>query len=336
MVGRLDRAQVDPIACSLVSGGALRHEFAQREIPVVELGVKPGLAEMRGAQLWPVLRRYKPAIVHSRLILSNLWARLGSLSGARVICEEQGIANERPGFMTLLNRLTQPLCAVNVANSRAVAARLQARDRIPATRLRVIYGGVDTTAFVPSSTRRARFDIVTTTRLEPYKGVSDLIDAMHLVVRARPDTTLSIVGDGSERRALERRVADRGLAGTVTFWGLQSNVVNRLQEGRVFVLSSHEEGLPNAAMEAMACGLPVVATRVGGTPELVADGVTGVLVPAHEPSRLAAALVDYLGAPDLMRSHGAAGRERCVRFFDLDGSARSYRDLYFEVMRRGV
>src|SRR5262249_47482426 len=158
------------------------------------------LAEARGLRLLAVLARCRPAIVHSRLILSNLWARCGALFGARVICEERGLADERPRLMTRLNRATQGLCAMNVANSRAVTSRMRTRDGIPERKLRIIHGGIDCARFRPASdSATPLYDLVTVTRLERYKGVFDLLDAMWRVRQRRPGTRLSIVGDGSQR-----------------------------------------------------------------------------------------------------------------------------------------
>jgi glycosyltransferase involved in cell wall biosynthesis len=330
-VSLINRDRFEPIVCSLISGGTLRDSYLRRGIPVVEFGVKPGFAEAQGLRLIGLLRRSRPDVVHSRLILSNLWARLGRLSGAKVICEERGLADQRPRAMTLLNRLSQPLCTMNVANSHAVAHRMRHRDRIPPDRLRVIYGGVDCVRFLPAARAARSFDIVSVTRLEHYKGVFDLVDAFRLVRQARPDVTLSIVGDGSQRSSLERHVSALGLAGAVTIWGHEPDVLPRLHEARVFALSSHEEGLPNAVIEAMSCALPVVATHVGGTPELVVDRVTGHLVPPRNAPALAAALLHYLDDPAQAELHGAAGRDRAVRCFDLRVTANAYVSLYKEL-----
>jgi len=329
---RIRRMGVQPCVCSLVSGGQLGAAYRDLGIPVIELGVRSGIDEVRGLGVLPLLVRFRPAIVHSRLILSNLWARLGTLVGAKVICEERGLADSRPGFMNRLNRLTQPLCSMNVANSQAVAQRMRVRDGIRAARLRVIYGGVDCSRFMPdTSPDPKRFDVVTTTRLETYKGVFDLLEAMRLMANRRPGTTLSIVGDGSQRGALERKAAELGVTASVTFWGDRADVPARLQEAAVFVLSSHEEGLPNAAIEAMSCALPVVATQVGGTPEVVAQNETGFLVPARQPAALAAALLRYLDDPSLAHAHGIAGRERALRNFDVEATACAYERLYAEL-----
>jgi glycosyltransferase involved in cell wall biosynthesis len=105
-----------------------------------------------------------------------------------------------------------------------------------------------------------------------------------------------------------------------------------LREGRVFVLSSHEEGLPNAVIEAMACALPVVATNVGGSPELVVDNQTGMLVPPRDPPAMAAAILHYLDAPEMIEAHGVAGRLRAQTCFDIRATARAYEQLYFELV----
>jgi glycosyltransferase involved in cell wall biosynthesis len=161
--------------------------------------------------------------------------------------------------------------------------------------------------------------------------VFDLVDAMREVVARRPRTTLRIYGGGSQRAALAEQIAMYQLAGQVALCDEVEDVPLRLREGRVFVLASHEEGLPNAVMEAMATGLPVVATAVGGTPELVVDGVTGVLVPPHNSAALAAAILAYLDDAARITAHGRAARERAVTELDIRVTVARYEALYQEL-----
>jgi glycosyltransferase involved in cell wall biosynthesis len=193
----------------------------------------------------------------------------------------------------------------------------------------VIRGGVDTERFTPGA--GVSCDLVTVTRLERYKGVFELVDAMREVVARRPRTTLRIYGGGSQRAALVERIAAHELTANVTLCGEVEDVPQRLREGRVFVLGSHEEGLPNAVMEAMATGLPVVATAVGGTRELVVDGITGVLVPPRDVAALAAAMLAYLDDPARSAAHGRAARERAVAELDVRVTIARYEGLYREL-----
>lgn len=323
LVRRIDRTKFEPTVCTLISGGRMISQFEQIGVRVFELGVGAGLAEWNGARIVPVLARVRPHVIHSRLILSNLWARVG-WPIARVICEERGLAEDRPQFMTIANRVSARLVARTVANSQAVAARIRERDKISAD---VIYGGIDTERFSPA-TEAPTTDLVTVTRLETYKGVFDLVDAMQLVVARRASTTLKIYGGGSQRDALATKIDALGLKANVELCAENDDVPSRLREGRVFVLASHEEGLPNAVMEAMAVGLPVVATGVGGTRELVVDGVTGTLVPARDPKALAGALLAELEQPS---GRGAAGRARALERFDIHRTVARYEALYREL-----
>lgn len=323
LVRRLDRTQFEPTVCTLISGGRMIPQFEQLGVRVFELGVGAGLAELNGARIVPVLARVRPHVIHSRLILSNLWARTG-WPIARVICEERGLAEDRPRFMTIANRASARLVARTIANSQAVAAKIRERDKISAD---VIYGGIDTARFSPA-TAAPTTDLVTVTRLETYKGVFDLVEAMREVVARRASTTLKIYGGGSQRDALAAKIDEHGLQANIGLCGETDDVPSRLREGRVFVLASHEEGLPNAVMEAMAVGLPVVATGVGGTRELVVDGLTGALVPARDPKALAAALLAELEQPS---GRGAAGRARALDRFDIVRTVARYEALYREL-----
>jgi glycosyltransferase involved in cell wall biosynthesis len=332
LLARIDRSTFSPSLCSLMSGGTLAPAIRKLDVDVHELGVRPGLAEGRGIGIVPLLARLRPHLVHSRLILSNLWARLGVLSGAAVISEERGLALERPPFMTWLNRRTAPLCAAHVANSRLVAEQMRRRDGIPVERLHVIHGGVDLRCHPPrSAAQPADVDLICVARLEHYKGVLDLIEAMSLLVRARPGTRLLLVGDGGARREVEALIARRALGDAVTLAGAREDVVPALHRGRLFVLPSREEGLSNALLEAMACGLPVVATRVGGNPEVVDDEV-GWLVPARDPARLAAAIGGALTDPAGLRARGDRARARVAARFDVEACARAYQNLYLRLL----
>ena len=335
LLDRFDRSRFEPLVCTLIAGGALVRDLRASGIEVVELGVAAGAAELFGLRLLPLLLRFRPDIVHSRLILSNLWARFGRMTGARVINEERGLALDRPHWMTVVNRWTDRLVDVHVANSQAVATQMQVRDRIAPARIRVIYGGVDTARFAPAGDGAAKeIDIVSVTRIERYKGVFDLLEAVALLVPERPSLRCVIVGDGSERSALERRCRELRLESVVSMVGYRTDVNDLLRASRIFVLPSHEEGLPNAVMEAMACGLPVVATAVGGTTELVVDRSTGRLTPVRDPDQLAKGLRSYLADDSLARSDGAAGCLRARQRFSVQRSVADYTSLYDELVVR--
>jgi glycosyltransferase involved in cell wall biosynthesis len=154
---------------------------------------------------------------------------------------------------------------------------------------------------------------------------------MRHVQAARPGARLALVGSGSQRAELEAAAARYDLESSIVFRGARSDVAAELRSAAVFVSASHEEGWPNAIMEAMACQLPVVATAVGGTPELVENGSTGTLVGPRQPRLLADAILRYLEEPHTRSEHGAAGRARICAQFTIENTVAAYEQLYGEL-----
>ena len=143
--------------------------------------------------------------------------------------------------------------------------------------------------------------------LVPHKGQRYLIDAAAIVVRQVPDARFVIAGEGELRSALERQIRDRHLEKHVMLLGFRPDVLSLQKVFDVFVMSSVTEGLGTSLLDAMACGKPVVATEAGGIPEVIEDGLTGLLVPTRDPESMAAAIIRLLNDPDLRRQMGAAG-----------------------------
>jgi glycosyltransferase involved in cell wall biosynthesis len=201
----------------------------------------------------------------------------------------------------------------NSARLGAFAATEPARDRL--------------LGFFPSDSRVSRV-VVAAGRLSPEKGFGVLIDAAETILAADPAAGLAIFGEGVLRPELEQQVRDRGLTGRVVLPGFRTDLDALLAAADVVTLPSFTEGLPNVALEASAAGVPVVATAVGGTPEVVADGVTGFLVPAGTAEPLAARIAQLLHDVGLRGALGAAGRMRMQTLFTFDAQAAAYLDLF--------
>lgn len=329
---RIDRNFVDPIVCSLFPGGAMRDEFVASGIPVVELQAGRGIRQLLGVGLLPLLLRLRPRIVHSRLILANMVGRLGRMTGAYVLSEELGTEDDRPLRATMMNRATIGLSHLIATNASEVAERVHRRDGVPWSRIRIVRNGVDIMRFSPPVAAGATdFDVISVCRLEPIKGLLDFIDAAARIVTAHPSFRAALVGDGSQRVVLEEAVRARQLEQNILLAGPQKDIPEWLRRSSLFVLPSYQEGLPNGVMEAMACGLPVVATAVGGVPELVVDNTTGRLVGPGEPNALGAAILGYLNSPEQRASHGRAARARALEQFRMEVTVRGYEQLYREL-----
>jgi glycosyltransferase involved in cell wall biosynthesis len=165
----------------------------------------------------------------------------------------------------------------------------------------------------------------------PVKGQTDLLVAFREVLRWHPGARLVLVGDGVRRPLLERMARELGVAERAHFLGYRRDVPALLSRAALSVSASHAEGLSNAILEAMASRLPVVATAVGGTPELVRDGVNGLLVPPGSPGALARRMSEALADPTRARRMGERGRRVVEREFDLRQMRLGYDALYDEL-----
>jgi len=241
----------------------------------------------------------------------------------------------------VLECLSNHCLDLGIGVSRATSRDWARRTHLPAARVVTIHNGVDPCAFqrrCPQATARRQLGLPEEAlilggvgRLDPAKGFADLLEAVSLLAGQYPRLHLALAGQGPSRAALVEQASRLQVAERVHFLGFCRGVQQVYDALDVFVLSSLCEALPYAVLEAMATGLPVVGTRVGGMAEMIVPGETGFLVPARSPSELAAAIRSLLESADLRQRLGQRGRERVVRHFqEKDMVARTiqvYRDL---------
>jgi glycosyltransferase involved in cell wall biosynthesis len=293
-------------------------------------------------ELLKLIRHHRPHIVHAHSSKAGIVGRLAAWF-ARVpvrIFTVHGwsFAAYSPPASWLFggaDRLMCPSTSMIVCPAHAVrTAGLRART-CRADRSIVIPNAVDV-----ATSRRARNSahtarILSVGRLAFPKSFSTLLRALAIVEAGTFHA--AIAGDGPQRQQLEGEIAALGLANAVQLLGTRSDVADLLADSDLFVLSSRSECLPMSVIEAMAAGLPVVASAVGGVPELVEQGRTGILVPPDDPALLAAAIARLAGDPGLRRRMGEAGRARAEALFDVDVFRSAHVDLYArELARRGL
>jgi glycosyltransferase involved in cell wall biosynthesis len=343
----LDRERFTPtVACLYNGDGAIAREIRVLGVPVFDAKMrhKAGLPAL--LRLYHHIRRVRPAILHTSLFHANLPGRvLGRLAGLAgtpapiIICSERTMAME-PEWRYRVNRWTIGLVDRVIAVSANVRDFCVSRIGLPDEKLVVIHNGVQVPAS-PLSPREARAElglprdglvIGTVSRLDPVKGVDFLIRAL----AQTKGVTLVIIGDGPQHAALETLASDLGVADQIHWAGHRRDVPHLLPALDVFVQPSLHEGMPNTVLEAMTAGLPVVATAVGGTPEVVVDGITGLLVPPCDPDGLAQAINALLGDPDLRRKMGRAGKERVARYFTVERMVEQTQRLYEQLLTEKV
>ncbi len=289
---------------SLARLGPVAAQLADAHIAVSECGGRGGWDFRVVGRLARLFRARAPGLIHSLLFHGNVaarWAaRRAGIEPERLICEIQTVELERRWHLTV-DRWTFRWCRCILGNSPAVIDHLNRKARIPRERLRLIRGGIDPAPYrSATAARRETLGVPAVVplvlwvgRLDPVKGLPLLIESFAMVAAQSP-AHLFLVGDGPQRRRLEAEVKARGLGARVHFAGVRSDVPVLLRSADLFVFPSKTEGLPNALLEAMAAGCPVVATDVPGSRDLVAHERTGLLVPYADASALAGAILRLL------------------------------------------
>lgn len=199
------------------------------------------------------------------------------------------------------------------------------------TKTVVVYNGTPRPTAKRQNRTRTTPTIGTIARLEKPKGISDLVDAAGILIQKGYQINLLIVGDGSERKYLQKRAETLGIATTFTGYLSTYEKDKALATMDIFVLPSYQEALPLVCLEALAMGIPVIATEVGGIPEIVTPEV-GLLVPPKNPTALADALKILLDNTKLMEEMGEAGRLRYNQYFTISKMAHNTQKVYFKIM----
>jgi glycosyltransferase involved in cell wall biosynthesis len=346
---RLDPARFDCLVVSLAPAtGDVADWLREREVPVRSIGMTSKLDLTARHRLAKIFLEEEVGLLHTHLVHANyLGRRAAKVALVPAVVSTVHVVEHRfRPWHYWSDSLTSHLVDVEVCVSEGVKRHTQVRTWVPHEKLRVIYNGVDVARFrkADDPARRSKGRellgigedervLVSVGRLRPQKGQDVLVQAMADVARAEPRARLVLVGDGPEKRRLERLVRRLGLGERVTLAGQRRDVVRALSAADLFASASRYEGLPLAVMEAMAAAKPVVATRVDSLPELIADGESGLLVPPEEPGRLAGACLEVLKGPGLARRLGAAARRRIEEGFTLEAMISAHESLYEEVLR---
>jgi len=346
LISGLDPERFAPELVCLIRGGVSADRLLESGHAVRILGLKR-LYDTRGIlaflRLTAELRRRPPHVLHTYLSAANVFgafaARLAGLGGLVTTRRDTGFG-DGPWMQRALSR-TSPWARRVVAVSDSAAEIARSRDRVPAELLEVITNGIDLGRFAPAGRRaeaRASLQVPESARLlvcvghlTRIKGIDVLIQAAERLGSDDPDLHVRVAGRGAEREALERQLAAAGLAARFRLLGHHDDIQGLLEAADLFVLPSRSEGQPNAVIEAMAMGLPVVATNVGGVPEVARHEVEALLVSPEDPAALADACAQVLADPGFAERLSRAGRQRARESFDVARMVERYGRLYEQV-----
>ena len=334
LIRRLSRARFQVHVACFDRRGAWLPRVAERAASIAEFPIggfaRPGtLRQMLAFARW--CRRLRIAVVQTCDLYANIFGLpAAALAGVpvRVGSRRELNPDKTPGQIRLQRQAYR--CATRVvANSEAAREILQ-KEGLAAASIAVIPNGIDASGYPDrqAGPTPARRQVITVANLRPEKSHETLIGAAALLAAEFPDVTYQIVGGGPRRTELEALVGAQGLGGRVHFLGHREDVPALLGAADVFVLPSRSEAFPNGAIEAMAAGLPVVASRVGGLLDLIDHGRTGLLVEPSNPEALAAALRQLFTDPSAALQLGERARAHVRQRYAFDRMVDSFEQLY--------
>ncbi len=340
LVQRGDREEFDFLVCALTRGGGVARMLEEIGVPVFILGRDSFLDRKAFRRLLGIVRDRRVDVIQTHLFSSHLWGWAAVLRFPRVrlLRTEHNMSEWknplRRGLDYLLSFRTDSFVAV----SGPVRQSLITRCRIDPEKVRVIPNGLNTGRLRPAADPEAILTelglpgeaklVVTAAALTPKKGHRYLVEAAELLVRDRDDVFFLLLGEGELRGELEGMIRDRGLSGRVILLGSRPDAVEIIGRSDLFVLSSTREGLPISLLEAMALKRPVVATAVGGCPDLISDGENGILVPPRDAGRLAAAIGKVLEGGEPARALGEAAAETVLAGYGMEKMIAAYQEIY--------
>ena len=356
LINRIPSQRFRHAIVSLTSYSEFRQRLTRGDVTVLALNKPPGNSPMTQFRLWRLLNRLRPDIVHTRNIgaleavlpaaLAGVPVRIHGEHG-REIDDLDGINIRR----RIERRLYKPFVHQYIALSQDLASYLRHKIGVPPSRIAQIYNGVDSALFHPAREHRdplphpdfsgsGHFVIGTVGRMQAVKDQLTLARAFARLMRAMPGAEqrlrLVMVGDGPLREPVRMLLAEAGIDKYAWLPGNRDDVARIMRSFDLFVLPSLAEGISNTILEAMACGLPVLATSVGGNPELIQAGVTGTLVPRDDPESMARAIRAYAESAELCRRHGTEARRTIERKFGMEAMVNAYMTIYDTLLAKNA
>jgi glycosyltransferase involved in cell wall biosynthesis len=335
LAARLDRERFAPSLVMLRRGRMdLRERALERGLACLALDESAAFRPARSLPaLWRFLARRRPPLLHLATALPNIWGRIFG----RTLRLPGIIANCRGGnaLRRQHEKLLWPLAAIHICNSPPLREQLRRCTRLPEERIVYIPNGVDTDFFRPPDEAPDEAALICIARMVPDKNYPLLLQAFARVLRAAPEVVLHLVGEGGEKARIKALADAPELRGRVRLHPGSADVRPLLRQARIFTLASDHESTPNVLLEAMACGLPVAATRAGGVPELVLHERTGLLTAIGDSEGLAASILRLLRDPGMRQAFGRAGRDRALARYSLRAMVQAHERVYESLLPNG-
>jgi sugar transferase (PEP-CTERM/EpsH1 system associated) len=352
LINRIPPQRFRHAIVSLTDYSAFRQRIQRPDVPVFALNKPPGNSPVIHFKLWRLFKQLRPDIVHTRNLAALEAALPAALAGVpvRIHGEHGRDVDDLDGNNTrrqIVRRIFKPFVHRYITVSRDLGTYLQQKVGVPAARIAQIYNGVDSERFHPAGERREEvpcagfagpenFVIGTVGRMQDVKDQLTLARAFVRLMQGYPGAEqrlrLVMIGGGPLREKVRALLANAGFEQCAWLPGERNDVARIMRSFDLFVLPSLAEGISNTILEAMASGLPVLATAVGGNPELIEAGVTGTLVPRNDAESMARAMRAYVESAELCKRHGSEARREVERRFGMEAMVNAYVAVYDQLL----
>jgi glycosyltransferase involved in cell wall biosynthesis len=308
---------------------------SERGIRVIYLNKRPGLDLFTFFELWKTLQKFKPDVVHTHIYTSTyVWPWMMCHKKAKWVHTVHSVASKElysfhKPIMTTVYKSYRNFAPVAISNY--IKQSVLEEYQVPESRINLVYNGIDLKFFNPSETKKNKdstdMEFICVARLNPVKNHKLLLNAFYELLKVFPQSRLTLVGEGELRPELEKIIIHLKIQDNVDIIGETNDVRYYLTKADIFILTSKYEGLPLSILESMAVGLPIIATEVGGIPDIVKNEINGVLVESEDVSSLSNAMIRIV-KDFTFRKRVSLQNKMDAKKYDLSSVARKYEDIY--------
>ncbi len=348
---RIDRNMFNPIVCGLKSHGYYAEKIKNRGISLITLNVDKGISLLKNIRaifiLIKIIRKEKIKLLHTFLFRANFIGRIaGRLAGVTKVISSVRVMEKEKTYHLYFERITSFLSDKFIVNSATLKSFVSEKMKINPERIETIYNGIDFLNLPKVENRIKRQElgyrendvlIGTAGRLHKQKGLIYFLQAVKILTQSLDYPIVQslrflIIGDGPERKNLQSEISNLQLENRVQLLGWRTDAQEIISILNIFALSSLWEGTPNVVLEALAYARPVVATEVGGVPEIIENGVQGLLVEPANVQTLAEAIIRLLKNREEAKEMGEKGREKVEKYFTIDKMVRDTEKIYNQLL----
>jgi glycosyltransferase involved in cell wall biosynthesis len=340
---RFDPDRYEHVICSITDRMQMAAQFRRAGIQVHTLGLRRKTDLTVALRLRSLLKQLRPDILHTYLLHSNVLGRIvGRLVGVPAVIGSERTIGQAGRLGRFITRLTNPLTDAVEVNSEIGASAVEHDLGVSPEKIELVRSGIDLNAYGGSLRRteiRTEFGltddqhlVLYVGRLRPVKGVEYGIRSFASATERHNNMHMAVAGEGEQLDYLRNLANELGLGEKTTFLGVRNDLPDLLSAADSVLMPSLNEGFPRTAIEAMAAGKPLIATRVGGTPEAITDNETGLLVPPADIDAMANALVELVGDPGLQSRLGTTGRKRAMQTYSIDNYVSRLDGLYRQLL----